>query len=147
MHVLLIGIITRKTALGAIRSVINNYWQNRYQQIGGSDFIYEVQRQISEVRLPKFDDFEDQFNGMGITDHDIFFQRIILYNFVRSRIGWSAEIVFEAQDYFGLDREDITKTLFRSFRFFRIWFVLQRYNAFKFKPFMTKFHARIKISG
>lgn len=135
------------TTLGAIRAVINKFSQNRPQQIGSSDFIYEVQRQIANVRLPKFDDFEDRFNGMGITVHDIHFQRIILYNFVRSKIGWSAEIAFEAQDHFGLGREDITKKLFHSFRFFRIWFVLQRYDAFKFKPFMTNFHARIKISG
>ncbi|MEE4411019.1 DUF3289 family protein, partial [Serratia sp. C2(2)] len=33
------------------------------------------------------------------------------------------------------------------FRFFRIWFVLQRYNQFGFKPFMTNMEATVEITG
>jgi hypothetical protein len=68
--------------------------------------------------LSKFNDPEDRFNGMGITIHDIYFQRIVLLNFRRYQIGWEADILFEAQDHFGLGREDITKKLYQSFRFF-----------------------------
>ena len=42
---------------------------------------------------------------------------------------------------------DILKTKFSQFHFFRIGFVLQRYNQFGFKPFMTNMEATIEITG
>ena len=135
------------TTLGAIRKVINDYVGDKRKQIGSQFFIWDVQKEISRRILPKFDDFEDKFNGMGITVHDIYSQRIVMLNFRRYQMGWEADILFEAQDHFGLGREDITRNLYQSFRFFRIWFVLQRYNCFSFKPFMTNFNATVKLMG
>ncbi|ADP10423.1 hypothetical protein EJP617_07420 [Erwinia sp. Ejp617] len=34
-----------------------------------------------------------------------------------------------------------------AFSNFRIWFVLQRYNQFAFKPFMTNMEATVEITG
>ena len=135
------------TPLGAIRKVINDYTRDKRKQVGSQSFIWDVQTEISGTTLSKFNDPEDRFNGMGITIHDIYFQRIVLLNFRRYQIGWEADILFEAQDHFGLGREDITKKLYQSFRFFRIWFVLQRYNCFSFKPFVTNFNASVKLTG
>lgn len=42
---------------------------------------------------------------------------------------------------------DISKLRFNQLRFFRIWFVLQRYNRFGFKPFMTNMEATIEVTG
>ncbi|WP_158689492.1 DUF3289 family protein, partial [Cronobacter sakazakii] len=50
-------------------------------------------------------------------------------------------------DHFGLDTDDISKVQFNAFTFFRIWFVLQRFNKFGFKPFFTNFEAKITIAG
>jgi len=135
------------TTIDAIRKVINIYVSDRRKQVGSHDFFCDVRKEISRRTLPKFNDFEDRFNGMGITIHDIYFQRIVMLNFRRYQIGWEADILFEAQDHFGLGREDITKKLYQSFRFFRIWFVLQRYNCFSFKPFVTNFKASVKLTG
>lgn len=135
------------TTLGVIRDIINKYVSDRRKQVGSQDFIWDVQTEISRTILPKFNDFEDRFNGMGITVHDIYFQRIVMLNFRRYQIGWEADILFEAQDHFGLGREDIMKKPYQNFRFFRIWFVLQRYNRFSFKPFVTNFNASIKLTG
>ena len=135
------------TTLSVIRDVINKHVSDRRKQVGSRNFIWDVKTEISRTTLPKFNDFEDRFNGMGITIHDIYFQRIVMLNFRRYQIGWEADILFEAQDHFGLGREDITKKLYQSFRFFRIWFVLQRYNCFSFKPFVTNFKASVKLTG
>jgi conserved hypothetical protein len=135
------------TTIGAIRKVINKYVSDRRKQVGSQSFIWDVRSEILWTTLPKFNDFEDRFNGMGIAVHDIYFQRIVLLNFKKYQIGWEADILFEAQDHFGLGREDITKKLYQNFRYFRIWFVLQRYNCFSFKPFVTNFSASIKLTG
>lgn len=135
------------TTPSVIRDVINKYVSDRRKQVGSQNFIWDVRTGILNATLPKFNDFEDRFNGMGITIHDIYFQRIVMLNFRRYQIGWEADILFEAQDHFGLGREDITKKLYQSFRFFRIWFVLQRYNCFSFKPFVTNFKASVKLTG
>ncbi|ATF93755.1 DUF3289 domain-containing protein [Cedecea neteri] len=54
---------------------------------------------------------------------------------------------YTVQDHFGLDNNDISKVKFKFFRFFGIWFILQRYSRFKFKPFMTNIEAKINITG
>ncbi|WP_049012870.1 DUF3289 family protein [Enterobacter hormaechei] len=135
------------TTLGVIRKVINDYVSDRRKHVGSQGSIWDVKTGILNAALPKFNDFEDRFNGMGITVHDIYFQRIVMLNFRRYQIGWEADILFEAQDHFGLGREDIMKKLYQNFRFFRIWFVLQRYNRFSFKPFVINFNASVKLTG
>lgn len=54
---------------------------------------------------------------------------------------------FTGQDYFSLDADDIFKKSFNQFQFFRIWFVLQRYDKFCFRPFLTDMDAVIDIEG
>ncbi|AML58575.1 hypothetical protein AXX16_2878 [Serratia rubidaea] len=51
------------------------------------------------------------------------------------------------QDHFGLDVSDIRKKKFSQFQFFRIWFILQRFNRFGFRPFLTNMEAVIDIEG
>ena len=48
---------------------------------------------------------------------------------------------------FGYSSKDILATQFCQFHFFRIWFVLQRYNQFGFRPFMTNMESTIEITG
>jgi len=54
---------------------------------------------------------------------------------------------YKVQDHFGLDNGDISKFKFNSFRFFRIWFLLQRYDQFGFNPFMTNIETTMEIIG
>lgn len=61
--------------------------------------------------------------------------------------NYTATIKYTAQDHFGLDTTDIMNPKFHHFDFFRIWFVLQHYNQFAFKPFFTNMETLIEISG
>ena len=60
---------------------------------------------------------------------------------------YQAVVHYKVQDHFGLDHNDILNKKFSQLHFFRIWFVLQRYNQFGCKPFMTNMDAIIRISG
>ncbi|PSH13648.1 hypothetical protein B7R74_19155 [Yersinia pseudotuberculosis] len=46
-----------------------------------------------------------------------------------------------------LDNDNIKNSKFNGFNFFRIGFVLQRFNQFSFKPFMTNMEATVEIAG
>lgn len=107
----------------------------------------ELKKAILDGRLPKFDRFQDNFNGMGITVHGTWATEITIKSLHIENDHYRAIIHYKVQDHFGLDDEDISKFKFNQFRFFRIWFVLQRYNHFRFKPFMTDMEAIIEITG
>ncbi|MBT0723952.1 DUF3289 family protein [Rosenbergiella sp. S61] len=107
----------------------------------------ELKGAIMDGKLPKFDRFQDNFNGMGITVHDTWATHITLKSLQVDHDRYRAVVHYKVQDHFGLDVDDISKFKFNQFRFFRIWFVLQRYNQFGFKPFMTNMEATIKITG
>jgi len=102
---------------------------------------------ISSGILPKFDRFQDNFNGMGITVHDTWATQITIKSLHIDNDSYQAVIHYKVQDHFGLDDDDIMKNKFSQFRFFRIWFILQRYNLFGFKPFITNIETDIEIVG
>ncbi|HBB2651472.1 TPA: DUF3289 family protein, partial [Escherichia coli] len=54
---------------------------------------------------------------------------------------------FIAQDHFGLDVTDIKNKIYNKYRFFRIWFFLQRHKDFAFKPFFTNFNTIERIEN
>ncbi|HAJ2616249.1 TPA: DUF3289 family protein, partial [Escherichia coli] len=82
-----------------------------------------------------------------ISIHDISAQKISLLNFQKYPMGWSATIHFIAQDHFGLDVTDIKNKTYSKYRFFRIWFFLQRHKDFAFKPFFTNFNTIERIEN
>lgn len=102
---------------------------------------------LHDSMLPKFNQVQDNINGLGITVHDIHAQKITLLSIEKYAIGWEAEILFEAQDHFGLDCTDIKSEFYSQFRFFRIWFFLQRHKDFAFRPFFTNFSAFARIGS
>jgi len=84
---------------------------------------------------------------MGITVHDTWATHITIQSLQIDNGRYRAVMHYKVQDHFGLDNDDISKIKFSQFRFFRIWFVLQRYNQFGFKPFMTNMKATVEIIG
>ena len=106
-----------------------------------------IKEKILEGKLPKFDRFQDNFNGMGITVHDTLTTHITIKSLQVNNDLYRAVVHYKIQDHFGLDVDDISKFRFNQFRFFRIWFVLQRYNQFGFRPFITNMEATIEITG
>jgi len=108
----------------------------------------ELSKIIRSRVLPKFDSFLlDKINGMGITVHDVHATKIDIISLDVEEQGWKACIKFIGQDHFGLDVDDIRKRKFNQLDFFKIWFVLQRYNKFGFKPFLTNMEATITLQG
>jgi len=102
---------------------------------------------ILSAKLPKFDRFQDHYNGMGITVHDTWATHITIKSLQVDNDRFRAIVHYRIQDHFGLDSDDISKFKFNQFRFFRIWFVLQRFNQFCFKPFITNMAATVEVTG
>lgn len=122
---------------------INSTPSTGYQPL----ILQSIKTKLLSSRLNKFNDFEDSFNGLGISVHDISAQKISLLSFQKYAIGWSATIHFVAQDHFGLDVTDIKNKTYSKYRFFRIWFFLQRHKDFAFKPFFTNFNTIERIEN
>lgn len=106
-----------------------------------------VKEKISSGRLPKFDRLEDRANGLGITVHDTWATQITITSVVFSATNWKALVHYRIQDHFGLDDDDIMNWEFRQWRFFRLWFVLQRYSAMAHRPFITEMETTMEIAG
>lgn len=134
------------SSLKAIRETINRY-VDYAKGIYPEKHFPHFNNNIKDMILPKFVRKEDNFNGLGITIHDIHAVQIKIASLDFNSGGWVARVQYLAQDHFGLDDNDIMKDKFRQFRFFRIWFVLQRYEKFGFKPFFNNLSATISISG
>ncbi|NEG59603.1 YPO3983 family protein [Pantoea agglomerans] len=122
----------------------NTDWDNGFYP---SEMKGEITRIIFDSKLPKFDRFQDNYNGMGIAVHDTWATYITIKSLHIDNNRYRAVVHYKVQDHFGLDSDDILKTKFSQLQFFRIWFVLQRYNLFGFKPFMTNMEATVEISG
>ncbi|WP_421507524.1 YPO3983 family protein [Erwinia rhapontici] len=133
---------TRKLLEKAFNLFID--WENKCYPADKKD---ELRKEILEGKLPKFDRFQDNFNGMGITVHDTWATHITLKLLQIDYDRYRAVVHYKVQDHFGLDNADILNTKFKDFIFFRIWFVLQRYDKFGFKPFMTNMEATVEITG
>lgn len=127
---------------GALTEYID--WENGYYPLKNKE---KITTAIGKGRLPKFDRIQDRFNGMGISVHDTWATQISIKSLKIAGNRYRAVVHYKIQDHFGLDNEDIKNWKFRQFRLFRIWFVLQRYSQFAFKPFMTNMEATIEITG
>ena len=108
----------------------------------------DLRSSLLDSVLPKFNSLlTDKINGMGVTVHDIYATKIDILRLDINNYGWKASVRFTGQDHFGLDITDIKKKKFNQFRFFKIWFILQRLDKFGFRPFMTNMEAVINIEG
>lgn len=102
---------------------------------------------LSRTVLPKFDRVNDFTNGLVITVHDTWATHISLESLEVSDGSYWAKVHYRIQDHFGLDDADVLNTVYREFRIFRLWFVLQRWDEYGYKPFITEMNATVEISG
>ena len=137
---------TENSTLSKIKNALieNIDWANKHYPKKNKD---ELRKAILSGKLPKFDRFQDNFNGMGITIHDTWATHITLKSLQINNDRYQAVVHYKVQDHFGLDVDDISKFKFNQFRFFRIWFILQRYNQFGFRPFMANMETNVEITG
>ncbi|MEG3134529.1 DUF3289 family protein [Rouxiella sp. T17] len=101
----------------------------------------------SKSILPKFTSFKDYFNGLVISVHDTAATSITLTSLQVEEDNFQATIHYRIQDHFGLDLKDIEHWIYHEVPIFRIWFLLQRWEKFKFKPFITEMNATIDVTG
>ncbi|WP_345828844.1 DUF3289 family protein [Erwinia sp. HDF1-3R] len=99
------------------------------------------------VVLPKFNRVIDNTNGLVISVHDTWSTHITLASLEVTGDSYRAKVHYRVQDHFGLDDTDVKNELFRQFRIFRLWFVLQRWDEYGYKPFITEMNATVEISG
>lgn len=97
--------------------------------------------------LPKFNRWIDRTNGLVITVHDTYVTHITLESLVVQGDSYRARLHYRVQDHFGLDDNDVLNSLYRQFRIFRLWFTLQRWSEYGYKPFITEINAAVEITG
>ena len=102
---------------------------------------------VNDAVLPKFDHLVDRTNGLVITVHDTWATHITLESLEVMGDHYRAKVHYRIQDHFGLDDADILNPIYREGRLFRIWFVLQRYMKYGYRPFITEMNATVEISG
>lgn len=134
-------------ALNIIVEMINNQLVYKQQACLEFDFFTALMKTLKHTTLSKFIRFEDRYNGLGISVHDVYAQEISLVYLHRYAMSWDGLLYFKAQDHFGLGVEDITDSLYKNFRFFRIWFFLQHHKQFAYRPFLTNFSTHVNIGG
>lgn len=139
--------ILRDNTRNSTRIRLEEAIKNRIHSVIPEEISYLLRIVILQGKLPKFDRLQDSINGMGISVHDTWATHITLKSLQINNSHYRAIIHYNVQDHFGLDSDDILKTQFKQFQLFRLWFVLQRYTEFGFKPFMTNMEASIEISG
>ena len=118
--------------------------------LGKKDDLFDGKGNFKEVNkavLPKFDRQIDKTNGLVITVHDTWSTHITLESLEVTGDSYRAKVHYRVQDHFGLDDADILNPVFHQGRIFRIWFVLQRYVKYGYRPFITEMNATVEISG
>ncbi|MFK8257721.1 DUF3289 family protein [Erwinia sp. AnSW2-5] len=127
---------------GTLSEFIN--WEiGRYDSKNKSKF----SKSMANMILPKFNKWVDRINSLTISVHDVWATTITLKYLVIEGDNYAATIHYRAQDHFGLDSKDVLNPVYRQFRIFRIWFLLQHYEKYSFKPFITEMNATITITG
>ena len=93
---------------------INIDWKNKSYPVNKKE---KMIKSILDGKLPKFDRFKDNFNGMGITVHDTWATQITLKSLQIDNDSYRAVVHYKVQDHFGLDNADILNTKFKDFIF------------------------------
>ncbi|WP_426817095.1 DUF3289 family protein [Winslowiella sp. 2C04] len=108
---------------------------------------YGLEDAIRKSVLPKFNEKLDRINGLTISIHDTWSTHITLNSLEITGDRYKAKVHYRIQDHFGLDDNDINDWLYKQFRIFRIWFTLQRWEGYGFKPFITEMNATMAVEG
>lgn len=121
--------------------------------------LHDISAKVDPYRLIRYDFPQPQYassmlrsfsSGTKITHKEcvnILFDEIKELSHLFSFWGEYKKIITELINHFGLDLYDIKDDFYRKFRFFRIWFFLQRHKDFAFKPFFTNFYTIERIAG
>lgn len=138
---------SEKSSLLRIKKVLSRYVNTEYSLYPLEDKDKFKEDIGNNSVLPKFDRKTDYTNGLVITVHDTWATHITLVSLQVSGNSYRATVHYRVQDHFGLDDDDVLNPIYREARIFRLWFVLQRYVKYGYKPFITEMNATVDISG
>lgn len=143
---------TEQSSLLVIRDILTSAINYEYGFIplDKKDKLFDERgnfKDLSRAVLPKFDRLIDRTNGLVITVHDTWSTHITLESLEVMGESFRAKVRYRIQDHFGLDDADILNSVFHQGRIFRIWFVLQRWQEYDYKPFITEMNTTVEISG
>ncbi|WP_130099339.1 DUF3289 family protein [Siccibacter turicensis] len=71
---------------------------------------------------------------------------IILESLEVSGESYLVKVHYRTQDRCGLG-DDVLNPVYREFRIFRLWFTLQRWKTYGYRPFITEINATVELSG
>lgn len=131
-----------------LKTAIN--YEYGFVPLDEKDDLFDEKGNLKEVNgtvLPKFDSLVDRTNGLVITVHDTWSTHITLESLEVEGDSFRAKLHYHIQDHFGLDDDDVLNPLYREFRIFRLWFALQRWDEYGYKPFITEMNATVEVSG
>jgi len=138
---------SEQSSLLRIKKVISRYMNTEYS-LYPLEYKEKFKDEIGNSSiLPKFDRAIDNTNGLVISVHDTWSTHITLESLEVTGDSYRATVHYRVQDHFGLDDADILNPVFHQGRIFRIWFVLQRYVKYGYRPFITEMNATVEISG
>lgn len=142
----LVGHSSMESTLDKIKEGLTLYtnWEKGYfprEKFNG------LKKKISDSTLPKFDNLMDRINGLTISVHDTWATHITLESLEINGDRYKAKLHYRIQDHFGLDDSDITHRLYHQMRIFRIWFILQRWDGYGYKPFISEMNTRVIVEG
>lgn len=138
---------SENSSLQKIKDIISLYMNSEYSFYPlayKNKFADEIS---NKAVLPKFDSEIDNTNGLVIAVHDTWATHITLESLEVDGDSYHAKVHYRIQDHFGLDDADVLNPVYREFRIFRLWFALQRWDKYGYKPFITEMNATIEISG
>ncbi|WP_160288904.1 DUF3289 family protein [Pseudomonas knackmussii] len=119
-------------------------WERGYYPAAKAE---SLTRAVLDSRLPKFNSWINRIDGMGLAVHDTAATEIILKSLDVRGNNFEAEVHYRIQDHFGLDEKDIAHSLYGGLPVFQIWYVLQRWGGYDYKPFITEMNATKTING
>ncbi|MCU5773711.1 DUF3289 family protein [Erwiniaceae bacterium BAC15a-03b] len=137
---------TERSSFSAIERVLNANidWDNKCYPDAAKE---EFKNILMDTVLPKFNRWQDKYNGLSVSIHDVFATQITIESLYIDGARFRAKVHYKGQDHFGLDNQDIMNLRFHHIPVFRIWFVLQRWEKFGYRPFMTNMSATLDITG
>lgn len=135
-----------ENSLEKLRKVLarNIEWDGGYYPQAKAQLLTNA---VLNSRLPKFDGLINRIDGMGLAVHDTAGTEIILKSLHVQGDQFCAEVHYRIQDHFGLDENDIAHSLYGKLPLFQIWFVLQRWSGYDYRPFITEMQSTKLIKG
>lgn len=111
----------------------------------GADLRHLLREGLNKTLFPACNRWQDLKKGTPVMLNDTWATEITLDSLHIKNNHFTAQLSYQLQGHFGLSTADMKR--YSDSRFFRIWYVLQRYKKFAFKPFVINIRAVTDISG